>query len=265
MKKLSVALLILVVLAIALSGCGMSAEDIIKEAMRASKEQKTASFEMTQTILLPRAPIQDGKMGTQKYVQAASGVMDMRTGDVKVTTELTPGVPITMMQLGDKQYWELAGNWYEVPQAQQVAQSITETLSISQYMKYFKEMKKLGDENIDGDECYHIRGIPDMKEMVKVPGITDLLKDPQGNQIRTVDEIEEMKVVIDYYIMKSNFYVKKFNGEMKYRAGEDFIKHGYAEAGDMIEGSSEIIFDDFDKTINLKPPANVQPLPVAPQ
>ncbi|MBN2168550.1 MAG: LppX_LprAFG lipoprotein [Actinobacteria bacterium] len=263
MKKLVVPLTLFLLLAgVLLSGCGKSAEEIVKEAIRASKEQKSASFKMEQDIKLPRAPITDGQLATQEFIQNSEGEVDLRTGDALVMTELAPGVPVSMLMIGDKQYWQLAGNWYEVPQAQQVQSTITETLSISQYLQYFKEMKKLGDVNIDGQDCYHVRGLPDMSEMIKLPGVTDLLKDPQGNQIRTVDEVEEMKFVCDFYIMKSNYYIKQFNGQIEFRAGEDFIKHGYAEAGDMIKADSSIIFSNFDKNLNLKAPENAQPLPV---
>ena len=161
----------------------------------------------------------------------AEGVYDLRTSDFQVSTELVPGTEVTMLQVGDKQYWMLAGNWYDVPQSVQVSPPVTQALSISQYIKEFKKIEKLGDTQIDGEAVYHIRAIPDMKELVKKPGITDLLKDPTGKQIRTVDEIEEMKVVFDFYVLKKNDFFKRSVTLVESTAPNELIQAGVRGTG----------------------------------
>lgn len=260
MKKLLIVLL-LVVLVGMLAGCGPDAESILKDTMRATKDVDTVHFQVESALKLPRAPMEGGEIAKQNYVQKSEGDIDYRTGDMKIDTELAPGVPVTMLQVGEKQYWQMAGNWYEVPQSVQLPPPVTQALSVSQYAKYFKELKKLGDTNVEGEPCYHIQGIPDMKELVKLPGVTDLLKDAQGNQIRTVDELEDIKAVFDFYILKKNNYLKSSKEVVEYKASEDFIKLGYAEPGDIIKGEETVVLSDFNKKVTFEPPANVSPLP----
>lgn len=267
MKKLLVLLLLvpLALMSVVISGCGPSAEQVLKDSMRASKGIQTLHFEVESTVKLPRAPIAEGKVAKQEFVQKSEGDIDYRTGDMRIDTELAPGVPVTMLQVGDKQYWELAGNWYEAPQSVQMPPPVTQALSVSQYIKYFSELNKLGDTKVDGEGCYHVRGIPDMKALVKLPGVTDLLKDPEGNQVRTVDELEDVKAVFDFYIQKKNDYFKKSTETVEYRATDDLIKQGYAQPGDLIQGEAIVVLSDFNKKLNLKAPENVSPLPLPPQ
>ncbi|MBU4194463.1 MAG: LppX_LprAFG lipoprotein [Actinobacteria bacterium] len=267
MKKFLAMLLLvpLVLMPVLFSGCGPDAEQVLKDSMRVSKDIKTLHFAVESTIKLPAAPIQEGRVAKQNYVQKSEGDIDYRTGDMRIKTELAPGVPVTMLQVGDKQYWELAGNWYEVPQAVQLPPPVTQALSVSQYIKYFKELKKLGDTKIDGEACYHIRGIPDMEALVKLPGVTDLLKDPEGKQVRTVDELEELKAEFDFYILKKNEYFKSSVEVIKYRATDDLIKLGYAKPGDMVTGEATVVLSDYNKKLTIKAPDQVSPLPLPAQ
>lgn len=266
LKKLLALALLIPLAAVLLAGCGPSAEQVMKDSMRTSKEDiKTVQFDLKQTTKLPRAPISEGKLAKQNYVQEADGVYDLRTSDFQVSTELVPGTEVTMLQVGDKQYWMLAGNWYDVPQSVQVSPPVTQALSISQYIKEFKKIEKLGDTQIDGEAVYHIRAIPDMKELVKKPGITDLLKDPTGKQIRTVDEIEEMKVVFDFYVLKKNDFFKRSVTLVESTAPNELIQLGYAEPGDKITQNATVTFNDFNEKLNLKAPEKTSPLPEAPK
>lgn len=265
MKKL-VLLLVIPPLLLVLAGCGgPGAEQVLKDSMRASEDISTLHFTVEAKLELPRAPMEDGKVAKQQYIQKSEGDIDYRTGDMRIKTELAPGVPVTMLQVEDKQYWELAGNWYDVPQSIQLPAPVSEALSVSQYIKYFEKLEKLGDADIDGVACYHVRGIPNMEELVKLPGITDLLKDAEGKQVRTVDELEELKATFDFYVQKDNNYFKSSSEVVEYRAGEDFIKLGYAEPGDMIKGEQVVVLSDFNKKLSLKAPENASPLPVPEQ
>ena len=72
---------------------------------------------------------------------------------------------------------------------------------------------------MDGEACYHLQGVPDMKELIKLPGITDLLKDPgTGQQIRTVDELADAKAVFDFYIRKKDYFMKRSVAYIEVRA-----------------------------------------------
>jgi len=259
LKKIFV-ILLLVPLAFFLTGCGPSAEQVLKDSMRGSKEVKTAHFVIEQVTKLPRAPISQGQVAKQNYVQKASGDYDFRTGDFQVKTSLG-GAIITMRQVGKKQYWQIAGNWYEVPQAVQISPPVTQALSVSQYIKYFEKLEKLGDIKIDGEDCYHVRGVPNMKELVKQPGVTDLLKDPTGKQIRSVDELENIKAVFDFFVMKKNSYFKRSDALVTSPAPNELIKIGFAEAGDKIKETAEVTFSDFDKKLDIRVPAKVNPWP----
>ena len=193
MKKLLV-LLLLVPLALALlltlPGCfGPNADQIMKDATKADNDLVTVHFVSTSTQKLPRAPLTQGKVQPQNYVQSSEGDINLKTQNSKVKTELVSGVDVTKLQIGDKQYWQLAGNWYAVPPSVQATQPATQFLSVSQYIKSFKSLTKLGDTNVEGEPCYHLQAEPDMKEFVKLPIITDLLKDPNGNQTMTVDDL----------------------------------------------------------------------------
>lgn len=266
MKKPLVLLLLVPLAALLLAGCGPSAEQVMKDSMRTSKEDiKTVHFSLDQATKLPRAPISEGKLAKQKYLQAAKGDYDLRTGDFQVMTELVPGTQVTMLQVGKKQYWMLAGNWYDVPPSVQVSPPVTQALSISQYLKEFKNIEKLGDTEIDGEAVYHIRATPDMKELVKQPGVTDLLKDPAGKQIRTVDELEEMKVVFDFYVLKKNDFFKRAVTLVESKAPNELIQLGYAEPGDKITQDATVTFSKYNEKLNLKAPAKTSPLPAKPQ
>ena len=258
MRKLLV-LLLLIPLVAFLSGCGgPDAEQILKDSMRASKEIKTAHFEMEQVTKLPRAPMTKGEVAKQNYIQKSKGDYDLRTGDFKVSTSVM-GLTITALQIGDKQYWQIAGNWYKVPQAVQITPPVAQSLSISQYLKYFKDIRRLKDAEIDGDGCYHVRAVPNMKDLVKQPGITDLLKDASGKQVRTVDELEELKAVFEFFVQKGNDFFRRSEAVVEAKAPNELIQLGYAEPGDNIEQTARVTFSDFNKKLNLKAPSNVKP------
>ena len=245
-----------------LAGCGPSAEEIMKETMRASKEVKTAHFKEKWQIKLPRAPIQEGKVQKQNYLYESEGDVDYRTGDMKVKTDIAPGVQATAMKIGEKLYVQLGGKWYEMPQSFQLPAPVSQALSISQYLKYFKELKKEGGTKIDGEACYHVKGVPNMEALVKLPGVTDLLKDPSGQQVRTVDDLKNIKASFDFFIQKKNMYFKASREKTEFPASEELIKLGYAEAGDKVKGDVEVTLSDFNKKLNLQVPSNVQPWPV---
>lgn len=265
LKKVLALLLALVCaagLALALAGCGPSAEQILKDSIRTSKENiKTVHFELEQKTKLPRAPIEGGKVSKKEYVQKAVGDYDLRTGDFQVKTDLMPGVGVTMLQVGENQYWEIQGNWYDVPQSVQLSPAVTQALSTSQYIKEFENLKKLGDMTIDGQSCYHVRGVPNMKELIKQPGITELLKDPTGKQVRTVDELEGMKAVFDFYVQKDHSYFKRSESEALIKASNDFIKLGYAQPGDNVTQTSVVTFSNYNAKVEFKPPEKTSPLP----
>jgi hypothetical protein len=249
----------IVPLAASLAGCGgPSAEQVLKNSMRASENIKTVHFEMEEVTRLPRAPITQGKVGKQNYVQKSEGEYDLRTGDFKVSTNVL-GMTITALQVGDKQYWQIAGNWYEVPQTVQITPPLAQTLSISQYMQYFKDVRSLPDKKIDGVDCYHVEAVPNMKDLVKQPGISDLLKDPSGKQIRTIDELEELKAVFEFYVQKGNNYFRRSEAVVESRAPNEFIQLGYAEPGDNIKQTATVTFSDFNEKLSLKAPENVKP------
>ena len=260
MRKLVVLVLVLVIpMSILLAGCGgPSAEQVLKDSMRASKEVKTAHFEMEEVTKLPRAPITQGQVGKQDYVQKSKGEYDLRTGDFKVSTTVL-GMTITALQVDKKQYWQIAGNWYEVPQAVQITPPLAQALSVSQYVKYFKDIRKLPDKKIDGVDCYHVEAVPNMKDIVKQPGITDLLKDPSGKQIRTIDELKELKAVFEFYVEKGNDYFRRSEAVVESRAPNELIQLGYAEPGDKIKQTARVTFSDFNRELNLKPPEKVKP------
>jgi len=262
LRKLLVLLLILPLLLILVAGCGPSAEQVMKDSMRTSKEDiKTVHFEIKQTMHLPRAPVQQGQLAKRNYVQEASGDYDQRTGDFTMKTNLVAGADVTMLQIGKKQYWQLAGNWYDVPPAVQISPPVTQALSMSQYLKEFKSISKLGNTRIDGQSVYHVKGVPDMAELVKQPGVTDLLKDPTGKQIRTVDELTEMKVVLDFYALTRNEYFKRSVMTVESRVPNDLIQQGFAEAGDKMTQDAEVTYSKYNEKLNLTAPTKVAPLP----
>jgi len=265
MKRLLV-LLLLVPLALALvltlPGCfGPSAEQIMKDATKADNDLVTVHFVSDSTQKLPRAPLAQGKVQPQNYVQKSEGDIDLKTQNSKVKTELVSGVMVTKLQIGDKQYWQLAGNWYEVPPSVQATQPATQFLSVSQYIKSFKSIKKLGDTNVQGEACYHLQAEPDMKEFVKLPIITDLLKDPSGNQTRTVDDLAAAKIVLDFYVLKNNSFFKREDVSITIKANSDLIKQGYAEPGDNVGLNQSVTFSAFNEKIVFTTPANVSPFP----
>ncbi len=265
LKRLLV-LLLLAMLSVAvvmsMAGCGPGAEQIAKNSIRASENIKTLHFAIQSEQRLPRAPIKDGKVEKQKFTSASKGDVDQRTGDLRVELELAPGVPVTALQADKKLYVQLAGNWYVMPESFQLPAPVTQTLSISQYLKYFKTLDKKQDAKVDGEACYHLQGIPNMKELVKLPGITDLLKDPgTGNQIRTVDELADAKAVFDFFIRKKDNYMKQSKAFIEVRATEDLIKLGFAQAGDRVKLEQATTLSRFNEKLNLQPPANPQPWP----
>jgi hypothetical protein len=264
MKKLLVFLMLAALavgLVLTMTGCGPSAEQVLKDATKADKDLNTVHFVAVSTQKLPRAPLEQGKIQKQTYIQKSEGDIDLRTKDERVKTEIAPGVPVTKLQLGDKQYWQLAGNWYEVPPDVQETQPATQFLSVSQYIKSFKSIKKLGDTKIDGEACYHIQGEPDMKEFVKLPIVTDLLKDPSGKQIRTVDELAAAKIMMDFYILKKNSFFKREKVNIGIKANEELIKLGYAEPGDNVTLDQDVTFSKFNEKLTFEQPTKVSPLP----
>lgn len=263
MKKIVTSIILgsmLAVLVVGFSGCGPGAEEILKNSINSSKKIKTVHFEFESEMQMPRAPIVEGKVQKQNFVYKSSGDYDNRTGDYRSKTSIE-GRPIEVLQVGEKQYWKIAGHWYDVPEAARISPPVTASLSMSQYIKYFKNIEKLGDTEIDGESCYHIEAIPDMKEFVKQPGLTDLLKDPSGEQVRTIDELEEIQAVFHFYIRKKDNYFKRYAGEVKARADAGLIKLGYAEAGDKIEMGQMLTYGNYDERLDLMPPSDVSPLP----
>ncbi len=247
---------------LAVSGCGPSAEQIAKESMRASDKIKTLHFVIKSEQTLPRAPITNGQVAKQKYTNNSEGDINQVTGDLMVKLELVAGVPVTALQVDKKLYVELAGNWYEMPESFQLPAPVTQTLSISQYLKYFKTLNKLGDARVEGEPCYHLQGVPNMKELIKLPGITDLLKDPNtGKQLRTVDELADSKAVFDFFVRKKDYYMKRSEARVEVRASQDLIKLGYAEAGDRVKLYQATTLSKFNENLNLQAPSKVQPWP----
>ncbi len=254
--------LLTVPVVLGLAGCGPSAEQIAKDSMRASETLETLHFKIVSSQQLPRAPIQGGKVAKQKYVSESSGDINQGNGDLRVQLELMPQVPVTAMQVDKKLYVQLAGNWYVMPESFQLPTPVTQTLSISQYLKYFKTLDKKGSAKIDGEACYHLQGVPDMKELVKLPGITDLLKDPStGQQLRTVDELADAKAVFDFYVRKKDNYMKQSHAYIEVRATQDLIKLGYAEAGDRVKLEQTTTLSKYNEKLNLVAPAKTQPWP----
>jgi hypothetical protein len=265
MKKYLV-ILLLVPLALALlltlPGCfGPSAEQILKDATKADKDLTTVHFVAESTQKLPRAPIQNGQVQKQVYVQKSDGDINLQTKNERVKPEIAPGIPVTKLQVGDKQFWQLAGNWYDVPASAQDTIPATQFLSVSQYIKSFKTINKLGDTSIDGEAVYHLQAEPDMKEFVKLPIITDLLKDANGNQVRTVDELAEAKIVLDLYVIKKNDFFKRETVNIAIRANQELIKLGYAQAGDKVTLLQNVTFSNFNEKLTFQAPSKVSPLP----
>lgn len=265
MKKLLVMLLLAGLLApaaLSLAGCGPNAEEIAKNSIKASDGIKTLHFAISSEQQLPRAPMKDGQVEKQNFTSESKGDVDQRSGDLRVELELAPGVPVTAMQIDSSLYIQLGGTWYNMPEAFQLPAPVTQTLSISQYLKYFKTLDKQGDAKVDGEACYHLRGVPNMKELVKLPGITDLLKDPgTGEQIRTVDELADAKAVFDFFIRKKDYYMKQSKAVIEVRATQDLIKLGYAEPGDRVKLEQVTTLSKFNEKLNLQAPANAQPWP----
>ena len=266
LKRLLVPLLVLLLavpLVVVAAGCGgPSAEQIAKNSMRASESIDTLNFKIDSQQQLPRAPIEQGKVAKQKYYNNSSGAVDQKTGNLQVKLDLAPGVPVTALQVDKKLYIQLAGTWYVMPQSFQLPAPVTQTLSISQYVKYFKTLNKLGNTSVDGESCYHLQGVPDMKALIKLPGITDLLKDPAtGKQIRTVDELADSKAVFDFYIRTKDYYMKQSKALIEVRATEDLIKLGYAEAGDRVKLQQQTTLSKYNEKLNLEPPSNSKPWP----
>lgn len=245
-----------------LAGCGPGAEQIAKDTMRASESIDTVRFKIVSTQHLPRAPIQDGKVAKQKFESESSGDINHTTGDLRIQLRLTPEVPVTAMQVGGKLYMQLAGNWYQMPDSFQLPAPVTQALSISQYLKYFKSIDRKRDTRIDGEACFHLQGVPDMKELIKLPGITDLLKDPAtGQQLRTVDELADAKAVFDFYVRKKDHYIKQSRAFIEMRAPQDLIRLGYAQAGDRVKLEQTETLSKYNERLNLQAPANCQPWP----
>ena len=259
MKRIAIFALLVSLIAV-LSGCGPSAEQILKDASRASQDIRTAHFAVEIKTKLPRAPVIEGKIAKQVLVQKSEGDYDFRTGDFKVKADVL-GLNLTMMQVEQKQFWMVGGIWYIAPETLQMTPPVTTTLSVSQYVKYFKEVKKLGGAKIDKEACHHIYGVPNMKELVKQPGITDLMKDPTGKQIRTIDDLERTEVIFEYYVRKKDMFIKRTCMKAKAPASVDLIQRGYAEPGDKTEEEITLTFSDFNKRLNLKVPQNAKPWP----
>ncbi|MDD5748141.1 MAG: LppX_LprAFG lipoprotein [Actinomycetota bacterium] len=255
-----ISLFFVAIILVCFAGCGPSADQILKDSSRASKGIKTVHFTMEMKTKLPRAPVVEGKVAKRVLVQKSEGEYDLRTNDFRVTTKLA-GMDLRMLQVEGKQYWEIAGNWYQTPEAAQFMPPITTSLSVSQYVKYFKQLKKHGTAKIDGEACYHIEGIPDMKELVKQPGITDLMKDPSGKQIRTIDEVADIRAEFHYYIRKGDMFFKRSQLLSNSRATNELIKEGYAEPGDRTEDEVIVTFSQFNRRLDLKVPQNVKPWP----
>ncbi len=265
MRKLLVLVLVvpvIVALLVGLTGCGESAEEIAKKSIKASEKIETLHFTVESVQELPRAPIQDGKVAKKKYTNNSEGDVNQKTGDFKVSTELTEGVPVTALQVDEKIYFQLANVWYEMPESFKLPAPVTQSLSISQYLKYFKTLSKKGDVEIEGEPCFHLQGIPDMKELVKLPGITDLLKNPTtGEQIRTVDELAEAKTSLDFFIQKKDYFIKRSQASIGIRAPDELIKLGYAEPGDRVEVEQQTTLSKFNEKLNLQAPKNAKPWP----
>gem|GEM_PF-751552 len=243
------------------SGCGPSAETILNKARSSEKTLETTRFSLEQKTRLPRAPIREGKVEKQVFIHRATGEYDFRTGNFRISVGLPTGTNLSMLKIGEKQFWQIAGNWYESTGTVKVSPPVTQALSFAQYIKTFKEIKKLGDTKIDGEAVYHIKAIPNMKELVKLPGVNELLKDPTGKQVRSVDELEDMKVVFDFYIRKKDFFIKRSSTSIEAKATNDLIELGYAEPGDKMYMDAVVTFSDFNKRLFFKEPAKYSPLP----
>ncbi len=266
MKVLRKFLIAAVVFAVSLmlllaSGCGPSAETILNKARSSEKTLETTRFSLEQKTRLPRAPIREGKVEKQVFIHRATGEYDFRTGNFRISVGLPTGTNLSMLKIGEKQFWQIAGNWYESTGTVKVSPPVTQALSFAQYIKTFKEIKKLGDTKIDGEAVYHIKAIPNMKELVKLPGVNELLKDPTGKQVRSVDELEDMKVVFDFYIRKKDFFIKRSSTSIEAKATNDLIELGYAEPGDKMYMDAVVTFSDFNKRLFFKEPAKYSPLP----
>ena len=259
---ISVLLSFLVGTVLVVAGCGPNAEQIAKNAMRADSKIKTVHAKFATKQVLPRAPIQQGQVAKKVFTTESEGDFDLRTGDWRVRQELASGVMVTGLWVDDKYYNEIAGNWYQMPSSMQPASPVSKTLSISQYLKYFKSLEKMGDAKIDGEACFHLQAVPSMKDLIKLPGITDLLKDPAtGQQLRTVDELSDLKGIFDIFIRKSDSFWKRTQAYIEMRADESLIKLGYAETGDKVKYTAVTTLSRFNQKLDLQAPAKFQPWP----
>ncbi len=230
----------------------------MKDAMKAGENIKTVHFKQKYTTELPRAPMTEGKVEERKFVIETEGDYDLITNDFLIKTNLFGNV-ISLLQKGDKQYWQIAGNWYEAPTKIEMAPPISEALSTSQYLKYYKELKKLGDTKVDGVDCYRVVGTPDMKEWIKAPGLSQLLKDPSGLQVRTVDELEKIKGTFEFFIEKADKYIKRQVAKLESPAPKDLIRLNYAEPGDFVKDELDITYSDFNKKLDIEAPKRILP------
>ncbi len=254
-------ILILAAFIIVASGCGPGAETILKKARSSEKKMETARFTLEQKMRLPRAPIREGKVEKQVFVHRATGEYDFRTGNFRIFVTLPTGANLAMLKIGEKQFWQLAGYWYESTGSVETSPPVTQALSFSQYIKTFKKINKLGDTRIDGEPVYHVRGVPNMKELVKLPGVNELLKDPTGKQVRSIDELEDMKVVFDFYVRKKDFLIKRSMTSIEAKVTNDLIELGYAEPGDKMYMDAVLTFSDFNKRFLFREPSKYSPLP----
>lgn len=245
-------------------GCGgPSAEEITKESLRASEKITTFEYTMDSLQTFPRAPIVDGKASSREFSIESKGAIDQKTGNLEIETNLVEGVPVVARYIDGKTYVQLIGNWYEAPEDFQIqAASVQSALSVSQYLQYFKSLDKKGDTRVNNQDCYHLRAVPDMKELIELPGIADLLKDPAtGRQIRTTDELLEMKATFDFYIRKSDKFMVKSAAVIEVRATEELIQLGYAGAGEFVKLQQSTVLSNFNKKLDLTVPADPQPWP----
>jgi len=312
MRRTSTVLLVVValLLVIGATACGEASQEslagedqspqaIIAATMTASETmtEATGSFDVALTFDADTSDMPDEAKAFVDEPMNVSGtfgyVNEPRAGDFAIKLSLAGETIDVGMKLIENKLWlSMLDQWYEAPaeMEQTMAQSFDQQTQLEELktllgelgvdpVTWFKDLRLVGEESIDGADAYHLAGSPDMaKMMADVVGLMQSeefvnIVDPSGTITQSIgagelapspEDLQEMQTqlsqmlkdfTVDLWVGKEDSMMRKATADLS------IVPPAGEETGGLngIAVKASISLADPEGALEVEPPASALP------
>jgi hypothetical protein len=197
---------------------GDGAADIVN---RKVKTTMTGNLEVLEGEEMP------GPMETQTYV----------INDTIYTITSIPGIPANWTKMAmPEEYWEMQNQ-----------------VELQREMMNVSEVEILGDEKVDGTDCYVLKITPDMEKYWET-----MMKQP-GMEMTNVSDIESIKEMsIKSWIAKSTYFPMKTEMQMKMVMTEEDVPEAEEPFEMTIDMGIDMLLHHYNETVSIELPEEAE-------